>query len=247
MRTGRKTGAMAASGALVVGMISWSGAAGAQEGGHESAGPRPGTYGHEATPDQAGRTVDIVMHDDFRFEPAEIPVKRDEVVTYEGRNAGAIEHEITIGGPKAQELHEEQMATMPGGMDHGSGGGGDGDVMSEEMKELEKEAAFSTSIHVPPGGTKRVTWAFTGPEAPMGGCHIPGHFPAGMRMNFVFSGTAVGDTPDEQASGAAPALARTGPTHRGLILVGGFALLLGGAAVAWGRPRLVLPVTETLG
>ena len=92
--------------------------------GNSSARPRPQTYGRGGLAAEATRTVEITMGDSLRFDPATLPVKHGEIVTFHVVNTGKMLHELTIGGQDAQDLHEAQMAemsmtggTMAGGMD----------------------------------------------------------------------------------------------------------------------------------
>jgi uncharacterized cupredoxin-like copper-binding protein len=121
------------------------------------------------------------MTDDLSFRPAEIQVKAGETVVFHLVNGGAAVHEFTIGGADSQELHEHQMALMDM---HGTGPGTD---MGGMATELERTASASDSVHVPPGESRELVWAFTGPSAPLFGCHIPGHWSAGMKGSFVLS------------------------------------------------------------
>ena len=167
--------------------------------------PRAQTAGHGALPAQATRTVEIRMTDDLRFDPARIEVRRGEVVTFHVVNAGTQTHEFTIGDDSAQELHDYQMAAMgmSGSTMPGMQAGGDMAGMDmrhdktherylaglrKEIERLDRVAGANASVHVLPGQAGDVSWAFTGPEAPTFGCHVPGHWKAGMRGATVFSG-----------------------------------------------------------
>jgi uncharacterized cupredoxin-like copper-binding protein len=157
---------------------------------------------------EASRTVEVTMSDDLRFSPAAINVKRGETVAFHLLNNGHLLHEFTIGGPDSQELHEDKMAEMDMGgtgssMNMGSVGGdqsggmagmkmdsGHKKYMSELKKriaELDRKASASDSVHVPPGESRDLVWAFTGASAPEFGCHIPGHWHGGMKGSIVIS------------------------------------------------------------
>jgi uncharacterized cupredoxin-like copper-binding protein len=160
--------------------------------------PRPQTYGHGALTSQATRTVEVRMLDSLRFEPDRITVQRGEIVTFRLVNAGHLAHEFTIGGPAAQELHDAQMAEMDmsgegqGMAMPGSGGGMDMKMshdpahakylkaLAKRIAMLDRQAAATDSVHVLPGETKELTWAFSGPELPTFACHVAGHWKAGM-------------------------------------------------------------------
>lgn len=175
--------------------------------GEEAPGARPSTYGHGADPSEAARVVELKLSDDFRFDPSSIEVKKGETVTFRVTNVGQLPHELMIGGPDAQELHELQMASMDMGdgkmdmggkmdMDDGKTGMDNGKMdMSEDdtnavknddmIAELDRKAAAFDSVHVLPGETKELAWTFTG-KPPLLGCHIPGHWNDGMRAEVVF-------------------------------------------------------------
>jgi uncharacterized cupredoxin-like copper-binding protein len=140
------------------------------------------------------------MLDSLRFEPDHISVRRGEVVTFHVVNAGRQPHEFTIGGPDAQELHDDQMASMgtsnsagmtmgSGGMDMGGGtmktaaepGDKKDGALAKRIATLDKRAAASMSIHVPPAEARDVTWSFSGPKLPRYACHLPGHWKGGMQ------------------------------------------------------------------
>jgi len=171
-------------------------------------GPRSQTFGRGAVAAEATRTVEVEMSDDLHFRPAQIPVKAGEIVDFHLVNAGKVLHEFTIGGAASQELHEDQMALMEmdgpgsgtdmGGMAMGGSSPMTGmkmdkmhrrylDRLKSRIAELERTASASDSAHVPPGESRDLVWAFTGPSAPLFGCHIPGHWSAGMKGSFVVS------------------------------------------------------------
>jgi uncharacterized cupredoxin-like copper-binding protein len=133
---------------------------------------------------------------------ATIPVHTGEVVAFRVVNAGRQFHEFTIGGQAAQDLHDAQMASM----DMSGNGSGMAMVDDQGMKmghdpahdrymkalarrvaDLDRRAAANESIHVPPGETREVTWAFITDQAPSFGCHVVGHWAAGMRGRFVIT------------------------------------------------------------
>jgi uncharacterized cupredoxin-like copper-binding protein len=70
-------------------------------------------------------------------------------------NTGRLRHEATIGTPEEQQTHAEEMAS---GAVHDS----------------------PNSVTVDPGETKELIWRFDQPGRFEIGCHIPGHYQAGM-------------------------------------------------------------------
>jgi|GEM_PF-202204 len=168
--------------------------------------PRPQTYGRGALPAEGMRVVEIRMDDTLRFDPAMVTVHRGEVVTFHVVNAGKMLHEFTLGGQLAQDLHEAQMAEMAmtgGSVDPSMPGMPGMDQMkmpstsahrkymkalSRRITDLDRTAAANESVHVPPGESRDLTWAFTGDQTPVYGCHVAQHWAAGMRGTIVFAG-----------------------------------------------------------
>ncbi len=125
----------------------------------EGDGPAAGfAWGEPAEASQADRVVEIHMLDELRFEPASVDVKVGETVTFKVVNDGKLEHDFTLGDAETQDAHDAEMAAGLSGMGHdqpnvmtlGSGAGGE------------------------------LTWHFTAPATILYGCHIPGHYAAGM-------------------------------------------------------------------
>jgi uncharacterized cupredoxin-like copper-binding protein len=61
-------------------------------------------------------------------------------------------------------------------------------ALAKRIAEFDEQAAANESLHVPPGETRELTWAFTTDQAPTYGCHVVGHFAAGMKGRFVIDG-----------------------------------------------------------
>lgn len=99
-------------------------------------------------------------HPDGRLslEPATMTVPAGVLVTFVVTNAGAIDHEFYLGDEAAQADHEREMQSM-GGMMHDEPQG----------------------IALDPGQTKELTFTFTEPGDTLAGCHVTGHYTAGMR------------------------------------------------------------------
>jgi uncharacterized cupredoxin-like copper-binding protein len=115
--------------------------------------------------------VRVVMNDRFRYRPNAIMVQAGRRVTFAVTNAGKLPHEFTLGDRATQLDHEREMQLMPamGGHahthTHGSAGGG--------------------TLTVPPGQTRRLTWTFDEPGLVLYGCHVLGHWAAGMKGTIV--------------------------------------------------------------
>ena len=117
----------------------------------------PRTFGIAADPASAQRTIRIDMSDGMRFTPAEIEVRRGEIVRFVAANKGQVLHEMVLGTMVELEAHAELMKKFPG------------------MEHDEPHMA-----HVAPGKTGEIGWRFTRPGTFYFGCLIPGHFEAGM-------------------------------------------------------------------
>jgi uncharacterized cupredoxin-like copper-binding protein len=197
---------------LVVALVAFGACGGGKSSGSTAASssaaqPRPQTYGRGGLPTEATRTVEIKMDDRLRFDPSTVAVKHGEIVTFHVLNTGKTLHELTIGGQDAQDLHEAQMAqmsmtgdTMAGGMDMGSMPGMEHGAMpntpehrkymknlAARIATLDKTAAANASVHVPPGESRDLTWAFLGNQLPRFGCHVAQHWSGGMRGSFAWS------------------------------------------------------------
>jgi uncharacterized cupredoxin-like copper-binding protein len=109
---------------------------------------------------QAPRAVEIDMLDTFAFEPSAITVQAGETVRFVVHNTGVHPHDFTVGDEMDQMHHAEEMAQ---GMHGGHG-------------------ANANAITVEAGQTGELLFTF--PAAPaewLIGCHIPGHYAAGMK------------------------------------------------------------------
>jgi uncharacterized cupredoxin-like copper-binding protein len=108
-----------------------------------------------------GRTIDIDMKDND-FSPASISVKAGEQVQFVFHNKGRVPHDAFVGDEAAQMAHEHDMMASSA-MDHPDHGG--------------------EGITVEPGQTGTLSHAFDKSGTSVIGCHQPGHYAAGMRIN----------------------------------------------------------------
>ena len=100
--------------------------------------------------------VTVKLTDALKMEPASISVKAGVPVRFVVTNSGATDHEFFLGDEAAQMGHGNEMSAMPG-MNDGHAGIG---LKAGETKTLE------------------YTFAKAGPY--LAGCHINGHYTAGM-------------------------------------------------------------------
>lgn len=164
--------------------------------------------GQPGEPGEVDRTVRIEAKD-MRFDPAAVGVEDGETVRFVVHNADGIEHDFTIGTPKVQAQHREEMeamygsgamGTMHGGADHGAmmeGGdhhqgmtGGGGGMTGGAMTGNAPAAAMAhddpNAVFVPPGATRELIWRFDRTQDLEFACNVPGHYEAGMTGAFRF-------------------------------------------------------------
>jgi uncharacterized cupredoxin-like copper-binding protein len=128
---------------------------------------------HRSRPGPAwatGAPVRVVMNDRFRYRPNAIMVRAGHRVTFSITNAGKLPHEFTLGDRTTQLDHERQMQRLAatGGHTHSHGHG-----------------PAAGSLTVPPGETRHLTWTFDEPGLVLYGCHVLGHWAAGMKGTIV--------------------------------------------------------------
>lgn len=110
----------------------------------------------------AATRIEVKLTDTLRIEPAAMTVPVGVPVTFVVTNVGATDHEFYLGDEAAQAAHEKEMAEM-GGMTHDQPEG----------------------IAVRPGETKELTYNFAAVGKTLAGCHVVGHFGAGMKAEIT--------------------------------------------------------------
>ncbi len=126
---------------------------------HDHADAKEASFGRPADPHKAKRTIKVEMNDQMRFVPAEIKVKRGEVVRFVPVNKGKVLHEMVLGTMDELKEHSAMMKAHPG------------------MEHDEHEA---NAAEVKPGKSGQIGWQFTKAGEFYYGCLVPGHFEAGM-------------------------------------------------------------------
>lgn len=101
---------------------------------------------------------------DIGFEPTSVEVAAGETVTFVVTNDGAVEHEFVLGPEHIQMEHEGGMGE---GMEH--------DEMTEDAME------GWPALTLAPGATEEVTHTFEEAGEVLFGCHVEGHYAAGMK------------------------------------------------------------------
>jgi Cu+-exporting ATPase len=107
------------------------------------------------------RVVQVSTTDTLRFTPEQLTVRVGETIAFEISNPGVVPHEFFLGTVAEQLAHEQEMAS--GGPMHAEPG----------------------QVDVPAGRTVRLVYTFDQPGTLEYGCHVPGHYPAGMRGTIV--------------------------------------------------------------
>lgn len=118
---------------------------------------RPRAVGVAEEAASSGAVAIEIEMTEFAYDPDEITVPAGVPVRLVFHNAGAIAHEAMVGDAHMQEEFEAM------------GGHGAADHHGEVH-----------GVTVAPGGTEALTMTFEGPGETMVGCHLPGHWPAGM-------------------------------------------------------------------
>ena len=136
-------------------------ASGEHSGDHD--GSEAYTFGEPASPSSADRTITIEASDRMTFSPSDIVTSKGETIRFVVRNVGELPHSFTLGTPTDQRMHEDEMQGMSV------------DKVTGHM------ADDATGMTVPAGNTDSLTWRFTDAGAVQFACHVPGHYPKGMK------------------------------------------------------------------
>jgi uncharacterized cupredoxin-like copper-binding protein len=121
---------------------------------------------------------------DNAFSPARVEVTAGETVTFAFRNEGTVTHDAVVGDAEAQAAHEEEMRAAEAGP---GGHATDGTDAMEGMGHGGEAGDDEAAITVEPGAAGELTHTFAGGEALLIGCHEPGHYDAGMRIDVAVS------------------------------------------------------------
>ena len=130
---------------------------------HGDAPPAAAAYGGPGDPADATRTVEVAAGDPFRFKPDELELNPGETVTFVVSNEGDVVHEFVLGDRAYQDSHEDAMAA--GEMHH-----------------------EGNAVTVAPGETQELTWTFPEDGEVFYGCHVAGHYDAGVVGRISISG-----------------------------------------------------------
>lgn len=128
-------------------------------------------WGIAGDPEQANRTLEVMMTDDMRFTPSAVQVSEGETLRIVVHNAGQIMHELVIGDPESLAEHAELMVRFP---------------------DMEHDEPYMA--HVPPGETAEIVWTFNRAGEFEFACLLPGHYQAGMFASVKVESQRVAST-----------------------------------------------------
>jgi uncharacterized cupredoxin-like copper-binding protein len=104
--------------------------------------------------------VPVTLTDAFAIDPGRISVPTGKPIVFVVTNRGRLDHEFFVGDEQAQEAREQALAGSPIGRDE------------------------PTGIALRGGQTRELTLTFAAATPLIAGCHIPGHYPGGMKATI---------------------------------------------------------------
>lgn len=129
------------------------------------------------------RTIEITMND-IAYEPTAVAVSEGETIRFVFTNDGAIRHEAVFGDTAVQEEHEAEMAAGEMDMDSDSDMGESDQAGQDEAGDGDHDESVP-SISLEPGATGEIEVTFDDDHEMIIGCHEPGHWAAGMRVDVT--------------------------------------------------------------
>lgn len=114
------------------------------------------------SPTDGLREITVELTDGLRIGPDVLNVAAGETVRFVVTNAGSVDHEFFIGDEVAQEAHAKEMEANGG-----------------------KLADSANGVGVEPRTREALVFTFSGAGSLIAGCHLPGHFGAGMRATIT--------------------------------------------------------------
>jgi len=107
--------------------------------------------------EQDPRTIEVAALDAPAFDPSTIEVAAGETVRFVVTNTGDADHEFVVGDMEMQEMAEEQA-----------------------MEGMHGHAEGMASLALEPGATAETEVTFEDAGELFYGCHLDGHYDAGM-------------------------------------------------------------------
>jgi uncharacterized cupredoxin-like copper-binding protein len=114
------------------------------------------------------RIIELTM-EGMRFIPDRIEVELGETVRFVVQNPDLIPHEVLIGSEAEQLEHHDAHASAP-------------------PADQANVPHYGYGLYVPARGTGQFVYRFDSPGEVMIGCHLPGHWEAGMKATIVVGG-----------------------------------------------------------
>lgn len=115
--------------------------------------PTSGAAGSATT-----QSVEVTLSDSLRMDPAAMTFRAGQPIRFVVTNMGSTNHEFFLGDEAAQMAHDGEMGGMAG------------------MNDDEAQG-----IGLMPGATKTLEYTFAAPGTYQAGCHVNGHYAAGMK------------------------------------------------------------------
>ncbi|HEX6579591.1 MAG TPA: cupredoxin domain-containing protein [Actinomycetota bacterium] len=107
--------------------------------------------------EQDPRTIEVTALDDPAFDPSTIEVAAGETVRFVVTNTGEADHEFVVGDMEMQEMAEEQA-----------------------MEGMHGHAQAMAALALEPDATAETVLTFEEAGELFYGCHVDGHYEAGM-------------------------------------------------------------------
>ncbi|BES72259.1 plastocyanin/azurin family copper-binding protein [Marinobacter nanhaiticus D15-8W] len=138
-------------------------------------------FGSPAQVSAAGRTINVVMHDNY-FEPESLSVEPGETVLFRISNKGNLVHEFSLGTPETHAASDDEMQMF---VAHGviQGNKLNRSMMTEGMGNGHSMShAAPHRVLLAPGEEAEIAWTFAqaGAQPIEFACNVPGHYAAGM-------------------------------------------------------------------
>jgi uncharacterized cupredoxin-like copper-binding protein len=127
------------------------------------------------------RVVEVGMADNA-FDPATLQVGSGLPITFRFTNTDDVRHEALIGDEAAQEEHHQEMTASTADGHGGATTEGDHGGTSAGMAAHGEAEAEGDAVTVDPGETAELTYTFEERGTFIIGCHEPGHWEAGMKV-----------------------------------------------------------------
>jgi uncharacterized cupredoxin-like copper-binding protein len=118
-----------------------------------------------ASPPPSVRIVELSM-DGMRFTPERVEVRLHDTVRFMVSNPEDIPHEVFIGSEAEQLVHRAAHAS----------------IAPQEQADVPH---YGYGTYIPAWGTGQFEYRFDASDEVMIGCHLPGHWEAGMKALIV--------------------------------------------------------------